>query len=94
MPTYAVTLVTSNTSIDPGYELYLIDATGGNIVMTLFDILADGQVMMFRRTDSTGNTVTIVCDGSETIDGNPTLDLPPSSSAKLVSFNDNWFTFV
>lgn len=93
MPTYSNIIVTSNTIVDAGYDMYLIDATNGNVIMTMFEILSDGHVMIFKRIDGGVNTVSIIPNGVETIDGNSTLDLPASSSISLVSNGGNWYTF-
>lgn len=76
---YAV--VTSNTTITNGtsYHTILIDATGGNITVTLPTVASTsngsggtgsvGIEYVFKRIDNSVNVVTILAQGSDLIDG-------------------------
>lgn len=71
----------------------LVDASGGNKTITLPAASGNtGKIYVIKKTDSSGNTVTIDGDGSETIDGATTKVI----STQYVSFmiqcdGSNWW---
>jgi len=82
-----VTNVTGNTTLtisDAG--LILVDATAGNVTITLEAANALKALgFTFIRTDTTTNTVTIQRAGSDTIDGGTSLGLVSRSPVSLIS---------
>lgn len=72
-----VSLISSNTTLGPQHAgLVLVDATSGNVTITLpaaSDLAA--LAYEFRRTDTSANTVTIQRAGSDTIEGATTVRL-------------------
>ena len=58
--------------------LLLVDATSGNIVLTLpsSGATTDDAIYNIRRIDSTANTVTVQRGGTDTIDGGTSLLVP------------------
>ena len=87
-----ITLVTGNTTVDSGWDTYLIDATGGNITMTMITPVGEGGLFTFSRIDATANTVSIVGGASENINGAATFSLLSHENVTFVSFNDQWYT--
>ncbi|CAB4131042.1 hypothetical protein UFOVP124_52 [uncultured Caudovirales phage] len=68
---HPVTPISSSTAVST-LGLYTISAAG-NITITLPDATANaGGMIIFKRTDSTSNTVTISRAGSDLIDGSST----------------------
>lgn len=64
------TTKTSGTyTVTRAVELYLSDASGGNITYNLPAALGYGTQYIFKKIDSSANTVTIDGNSSETIDG-------------------------
>jgi hypothetical protein len=65
------TTVAATATLTGIFDVYFVDATAGNIVLTLppAEDLLLGRSLTFKRTDNTANTVTVLPDGSETIDG-------------------------
>jgi len=63
--------VTGNLTIaeTTGNLLYLLDSTGGAIIVTLPTAVDNTAVMTFKKISSDSNNVTIDGDGTETIDG-------------------------
>ena len=61
IPYNYITAVAGGTSYALDYDTqgYILDATSGNITLTLPTILADGQMYIFTRVDTSANTVTI-----------------------------------
>lgn len=67
------TITTNDTALLTDYTI-LIDASGGNVTLTLPTAAAafdspNGLVLNVKRIDNSINTVTVDADGSETIDG-------------------------
>lgn len=77
---YRVDAISSNVTADLNDYYFRVDATSGNITITLpAASTAFGASMgiryVFKRVDASGNTVTIVRAGSDTIDGATSIGL-------------------
>jgi len=85
----AVTAATTELMTD---RLVLGDATGGAFTVTLLTAAGrEGHEITVKKTDVSGNAVTIDGAGSETIDGATTVALSAQySSRRLVSDGTNW----
>ena len=72
--------------------IYRIDATSGNIVVTLPTAAsAADRGWQFKRIDASGNTVTLDPNGSETIDGATTVLLATQyTSVEINSNGTSW----
>lgn len=71
---YAVRSVTASTTVVDSDYLILADATGGAITVTLPAVsLNAGRRFNIKKTDASGNAVTIDGASSETIDGATTV---------------------
>lgn len=71
---YAVRSVTASTTVVDSDDLILADATGGAITVTLPAVsLNAGRRFNIKKTDASGNAVTIDGASSETIDGATTV---------------------
>lgn len=90
---YRVNTVTSDATIDPEWRITHVDASAGNITLTIHT--AEGhnrRSHILKRIDSTENIVTIQMTGSETLDGQTTDQLPNAYSARhIYSDGSNWF---
>lgn len=65
-----VETITADTTADADSDVVLLDASGGNVTLTLPSAAdARSRPLVAKRTDSSGNTVTIAAAGSDTIDG-------------------------
>lgn len=86
--TFTCSLTTSNE-----IEVYLIDATCGNITVNLqSSIISEQYPIVIKKIDSSANTVTIDGYLSETIDGGLTVVLSTQyDSITIISDNSNWF---
>lgn len=70
---FHVRAVTASITADKTYGLYVCDATGGNITVSLPMAGAyKGVMFSIKKTDASGNTVTVDGNGAETIDGSAT----------------------
>ncbi len=70
--------VTVSTTVAPTDEFMGVDATSGNVIVNLRPSLVAVQgvrILTVKRADATGNTVTLLADGSDDIDGSSTLIL-------------------
>lgn len=85
--------VTSNTTLDSMSELVLVDASAGNVVLTLPAVAdADGSVKRVKKTDNSGYTVTLSPSDGSTIDGETSLILQYQwSVAQIQATEDNWY---
>lgn len=69
MTSLTATTVTSNTTTDNGYNLYLCNANGGSFTLSLNDSDADGTVYYIKRVDTNLLTsLTINTSSTNTID--------------------------
>lgn len=90
---YTVNSISTDTTASEtsGYIVYLIDASGGNVTLTLPTAAGNTALFAIKRTTAQGNTVTIQAFGSETIDGGNTALLNVQyESITIVSDNSNW----
>lgn len=66
----AVTSVSADTTLTADHHTVLVDATSGNITITLPTATGiDGREYIIKKIDSSSNTVTITPQSSQTIDG-------------------------
>lgn len=77
---FVVANITTNTTIDHTYYWMNVDATAGNVTITLpaaSTVFSNnmGIQYAFKRIDNSGNTITIQRAGSDTIDGATTFTL-------------------
>ena len=65
------TTVSATGSVDGSFDVYYVDATAGNVTITLplGTAIAVGRSFTFKRIDNTFNTVTVQRAGADTIDG-------------------------
>lgn len=68
-----VETVASDTTLDETHSTVLVDASGDNRIITLPAISGrTGRIYTVKKIDSSGNTVTVDGNSSETIDGSTT----------------------
>jgi len=84
---------TFNITLTVANDLVLVDATGGNITVTLPSAtIQPGKQIDIKKIDSSANIVTIATDGSETIDGTSTAVLSSQhDSVTVASDASNWW---
>lgn len=73
-------------------QLILVDATAGNVTITLPTAVSRrGRRIIVKKTDSSNNLVIIDPDGSETIDGSSSISLTQlNASREMMSDDTNW----
>ena len=96
MTDHSPIVITASETLDTGFDLYLIDASGGNIVLTL-PAGSHGLSFPFSRIDNSGgNTVTINSVGGDTINDGVTtsVTLAPQTNSQIVyiSADTTWYT--
>lgn len=85
--TVPYTAVTSTYNV--GEDDYVVDATSGTFTITLptaVDI--SGKNYLIKNSGS--GTITVNCDGSETIDGIASITLREEGSLQVISNGSNW----
>ena len=85
-----ITEITTSTTLDTGFDVYLVDASGGSITVTLPAIVADGMQYKLHRSDDTANTVTIVPTGGDTIEGTSSAVLQQNTPFEIHSSGNDW----
>lgn len=85
--------LTATYTVVPGDGLLLGDASGGAFAVTLpLAANVPGQQFMVKKTDSSGNAVTVTAHGSDTIDGSSTYSLPAQYDVVTIrSDGANWW---
>jgi hypothetical protein len=85
----AIAFADTPYTMDGLSEILIVNATGGNITINLpsaaFFGTGYGSRVIVRRTDATGNTVTIARAGSDTVDGAAAITLAASTGKTLIS---------
>jgi hypothetical protein len=86
-----ITTITTSGTLSTEQDVYIVDASGGNITLTLPDITGDGMNYELRRIDTSINTVDIARGGSDLIDTATSISLNTFSSIKLHSLGNVWY---
>lgn len=90
---YRIQTVTASTTIDPLNEMILIDASAGDITITLYSAVSqEGRRQFYKRIDSTlSNNVTFATIGGQTLDFETAYQLVnQGSGVELFSDNSNF----
>ena len=92
-----MTDLTSSATLDTSTGGYFVDASAGNVTLTLLDLNSawNGTYWIIKRVDTASNTVTISAPSGTSIDGSSSLTLlvnnssvPNNSSVVLMIHND------
>lgn len=92
-----VTYATQSIPLDINYNVYFVNATGGNLIYTLPNITCDGINFLLTRNDSNNtSTVTINVGDASSIfynaaAGTGSIQLSTLSSIIIESYNANWY---
>jgi hypothetical protein len=88
-------IVTDNTIVDPGYNIYFTDASSNDIEMLLPQIPGDGLHFYFRNinTADTGFTTIIYADETnpDTIEFGASFEMTWGTYYHFVTLGNNWF---
>lgn len=89
---FAYTTANTNTTLDTTHYCVDVDASGGARTITLPTAVGcNGRVYVVRKSDSSGNAVTIDGDGAETINGATTKALSAQyDTATVMSTGAAW----
>lgn len=75
-----------------GWNIYLVDATIGNITINFPTAVGSNAVYTIKKTDATANTVILTPNGAETIDGSATKTIRfQNTSVDIYSDNTNLY---
>lgn len=89
----AIATVNSNTSIEDGTVVFLVDASNGEVTLTLPSPAA-GRLVIVKKVDNSSNEVTINpdTDSGAKIDGQDSVSLTNQyDKITLISDGSNWF---
>jgi hypothetical protein len=91
----AISTVTTNTTLSSAYYTVLVDATSGNITITLDAASGNTRrIYVVKKIDATANTVTIARSGSDTIDGATSKVLSSQYSGYVIQSNGSNYYIV
>jgi len=87
-----ISTITSSTTLTATHYVVLCNATSGNITITLPAASNNNRrIYNIKKTDSTGNSITIDGNASETIDGTLTKSLNLQyESLTIICDGSNW----
>lgn len=90
-PVASISTSATLSSADP-YR-YRLDATGGNLTITLPLAASSATILhTLKRIDNTANTVTVIRSGSDLIDGEASFTLQPYEAVSVEADSvSNWF---
>ncbi len=90
---FATAAKTANYTITSSDTVIMADATSGNVTITLpVASGVSGYRFFVKRTDASGNTVSVARSGSDTIDGQTSQSLALQyTSLTIVSDGSNWY---
>uniref|UniRef100_A0A6C0C9L2 Uncharacterized protein n=1 Tax=viral metagenome TaxID=1070528 RepID=A0A6C0C9L2_9ZZZZ len=94
MSSLYISWVTSSTTIDLGYNTFFVDATSGNILITIPENPGEGTNFMISRTDSSANTVTIISTDGDINGLSTPVSLNLGQNVLLGSSNGHWHTVL
>lgn len=90
---YSYTTITTTCDMEQNnlqyYDYYLLDASAGNISITL-PVLYDGSYIQLHRIDTTSNTITLLPQSGETLNGTTSVLFPINRYAQCVKIGSNW----
>jgi len=93
MSSAAITLVTSNTTLDPGYNIYLVNASSNSVTLTLPPILGDGEEFTISRIDTAVlNIVTLTTSDGQNINFGSSINIGPQTNLTVSSYLSAWYT--
>lgn len=90
--TFRILTITANTTLNNAYGFTEVNATSGAITVTLpltTSAYTKGLYLMLQKIDSSANAVTIVIQGSDTIDGATSISLSSQYSKAVLISNGN-----
>ena len=89
---FSVSEVNSSCIADSGYDLYLVDCTDNDVVITL-DAEYLGKAYWFIRVDSNaGNTLTVDGDGVDINEAATVVLSAPTDRLNIVKTSSQWVT--
>lgn len=74
---------TTTVSVEPGV-IYLVDASSASVTMNLPAPNDELNIATIKKTDATGNAVSVATPGSGTIDGNSSLSITSQYTAREI----------
>lgn len=93
-PVVSITAADSPYNAQINQPVILADATAGAIVINLPAIAAQSVQIRVKKVDSSANTVTLIPQAGNTIDGVASFVLSfPEESIEPLPFNSNWNNF-
>lgn len=90
VPGLVPAVVTASYAVQLSDQLVLASAAAGNVTLTLPPATAGAEIV-FKRTDSSGNTMTIAPQAGQTVDNGASVALAALGRARLYSDGTAWW---
>lgn len=81
---HAIRKITASSNVQAGDEAIWIDASAGNVTLTLTAVSGSVKYLVVKRLDNSTNTVTIAAAGTDTIDGAASITLTMQYQARTL----------
>ena|SRR5437763_676896 len=87
-------LINASTTANLNYDSFFVDATNGNVVLTLPNASGlDGINLLITRIDHTmAHIVTIQPFAGQTINGYPSEQIGQNAVTTIMAFANKWYT--
>lgn len=89
---YSTTTITANATLSSDYLITLVDATGGNITVTLPVNQMDGVTFYIKRIDTSINIVNLVSADLSPIDGSISVNIPIETGLSVTYSIGAWYS--
>ena len=90
--TTAIRTEVANYTVQIGDGTILVDASAGEVTITLLPVADADNYYNIKKIDTTVNRVIIETDAAETIDGDASVDITAAyESLQLITDGSNWF---
>lgn len=87
-------IITASGKLPSDKDIYLIDPSKNDIIVTLPDITADGIYYRLCRIDNelSNNVIVNASNPSETINGKTSISITDNTGIEVISINNVWYS--
>lgn len=91
---YPVTSLNTNTTLTDPFLIYLVDASSGNLTISLPINQMNGVNYTIRRTDTSNNTLTIDSADASPIDGQSLITISTGTGMTFIYNDGQWYSII
>ncbi len=93
MASIAILQATTSQTMDGDTEAILINAASNLVNVTLPVIGSDGDSFIFSRVDNSINSVGLIANTGNTINGSSSIVMAPGDKFRVISYGSNFYLF-